>query len=87
MAHADEPDAYLGEQVRAALARDPRLHELGIRVTVLASRRRVELAGVVATPERRSLVGEVARRTLPDFEVHNDIAVQQMAPPEPETLA
>jgi osmotically-inducible protein OsmY len=87
MALADAPDAYLAEQVRDALALDPRLHELGIRVTVLTARRRVVLAGVVANGERRGWAEEVARRTLPEFEVHNDLGVQRMAQPEPETLA
>lgn len=87
MALADAPDAYLAEQVRDALALDPRLHELGIRVTVLAARRRVVLAGVVATPERRAWALEVARRTLPEFEVDDDLGVPRLAPPEPETLA
>jgi len=87
MALADAPDAYLAEQVRTALALDPRLHELGIRVTVMAARRQVVLAGVVATGARREWAAEVARRTLPEFEVRNDVGVQQMAPPEPETLA
>lgn len=87
MAFADAPDASLSEQVRAALALDPRLHELGIRVTVLAAQRRVVLAGVVATAERRAWAAEVARRTLPDYEIQNDVGVLQMTPPEPETLA
>jgi osmotically-inducible protein OsmY len=87
MAVAEAPDTSLAEQVRAALARDPRLHELGIRVTVLAGQRRIVLSGVVATCARREWAAEVARATLPGFEIENDVAVQQMAPPEPETLA
>jgi osmotically-inducible protein OsmY len=86
MAFADEPDVYLAEQVRGALSRDPVLHELGIRVTVVTARRLVVLAGVVATRERRTRVAQVARATLPDFEVHNDVRLQQMAPPEAEAL-
>lgn len=87
MALPDPPDTTLAEQVRAAFARDPRLHELGIQVTVLSAQRRAALAGVVATAERRTLAGEIARRALPGFEIRNDVSVQQLAPPEPESLA
>lgn len=87
MATPDPTDATLAEQVRAAFARDPRLHELGIHVTVLSQQRRVALAGVVATAERRALAAEIARRALPGFEIRNDVSVQQLSPPEPETFA
>jgi osmotically-inducible protein OsmY len=87
MALADAPDACLSEQVRAALAVDPRLHELGIQVTVLAAQRRVLLSGTVLTPERRAWAAEVAQRTLPGFAIQNEVGVLSMAAPEPETLA
>jgi osmotically-inducible protein OsmY len=87
MALADQPDAYLAEQLRVALALDPQLHELGIHVTVAAARRRAVLVGVVPTRERRERAGEIARRVLPEFEIQNDVTVQQLVPPDPETFA
>ena len=86
MAGADECEAYLAEKLRTALARDPALHELGIHVTVVAAQGRAVLSGVIATRERRARVAEIARQVLPGFEIHNEVAVQQLAPPEPETV-
>jgi len=86
MGPLEPPDATLAERVRTAFARDPSLHELGIRVTVISAQRRVALAGVVATLERRERAGEVARVVLPGFAIDNDLAVQQLAAPEPERL-
>lgn len=85
MSRPEPPRDSLAEQVRAALADDA--HELGIRVTVLAEHGRVALAGVVVTPERRARAAEIVRRVLPGFAVDDDIAVQRLDPPEPETLA
>ncbi len=67
-----EPD-YLVEEIRRALALDPRLHELGIQVEVASGR--VVLSGDVPTPARRQAVGEVARELAPGYEVRNDVAV------------
>lgn len=87
MERPEPPDATLAERVRSAFARDPGLHELGIRVTVLSAQRRVTLAGVVATSARRQRAGEVARGVLPGFAVDNDLAVQHLAAPDPERLS
>ena len=87
MAPPEVPDAILAERVRTALVFDPRLHELGVRVVVRSAARRVTLAGVVATRQRRVWIAEVVGTVLPGFEIHNDVAVQQLAPPETESLA
>lgn len=68
-----EADGYLVEHIRTTLARDPRVHELGIQVHVAAGK--VVLTGTVATPERRDAVGEVAREVAPGAEVHNAVEV------------
>jgi osmotically-inducible protein OsmY len=73
------PDSYLVERVRAALARDPRVNELGIAVTIIE--RKVFLRGAVSTPARRALIAEVVREILPDHEIHNDVRVDAPAAP------
>ena len=70
---AVEPDGYLAEHVRSALAADPRVGELGITVRILGDR--AFLCGDVATPERREAVATVAAGVLPAHEIHNDVTV------------
>ena len=68
-----EPSEYIVERVHQALAEDPAVHELGVQVAVAGSR--VFLTGHVGTPERKEAITDVARRVLPDFEVHNQTTV------------
>jgi osmotically-inducible protein OsmY len=79
------PDVYVAEALRSALARDPRVHELGLTVRLVAGK--VFLAGVVACAERRDCIAAVARELLPDLDIHNELSVEPMSPPERETLA
>lgn len=81
------PAGYLAEQLRTELARNPRTHELGIRVSVLHASRCVVLCGLVATAERRDSIEALARELLPGFEVRNEIGVQSMHGPGLETLS
>jgi hypothetical protein len=83
----DRADIQLAAELCAALARDPRVHELGIGVTVIARQRWVYLDGVVATEERRAQIGLVVEELLPGFEVRNDVAVLGMESPDEETVA
>ncbi len=55
---------YRAEHLRAALAADPRVHELGLDVAVLGDT--IVLRGTVATEAMRAAVGEVAREFAPD---------------------
>jgi osmotically-inducible protein OsmY len=64
---------YAGEQLKAALASDPRVGELGIDVQ--CSEGRIYLTGVVTTEERRQAVQEVASEIAPGAEVVNDVTV------------
>jgi osmotically-inducible protein OsmY len=68
-----EPAEYIVERIHQALAEDPDVHELGVQVAVAGSR--VFLTGHVGTPERKEAITEVARRVLPDYEVHNQTTV------------
>jgi osmotically-inducible protein OsmY len=85
MTETREVDSYVIEQVRAALARDPRVNELGIAVTIVD--RKVFLRGTVSTAARQELITVVVRELLPDHEVHNDVRVDVPAIPlAPELL-
>lgn len=79
---AAEPHEYVVERLHQALAEDPAVHELGVQVTVAAGNQ-VFLSGHVGTPERREAISEVARRVLPEYEVHNQTTVGGF--PEAET--
>ena len=77
MTHTPDPPQYVAERIRSALASDKRVSELGINVKIVGDR--VQLAGVVATPDRRALVEQIVRELLPDHDVQNDVVVQEMA--------
>jgi hypothetical protein len=78
---------YIAERLRCQLELDPRVHELGIRVSVVLGERCIVLAGLVATEERRSWVELLARELLPDYEIRNEVDVQAMNAPRRELLA
>ena len=80
---ASEPDGYLAEHVRTALAADPRAGELGVTVRIVGPR--AFLCGDVATPERREAVAAVASELLSGYELHNDVTVTPVdgAPEQP----
>jgi osmotically-inducible protein OsmY len=69
----DEPPEYLAEHVQDALARDPRLNELGITVTISGDK--AFLSGDVATDARREAAATVAADLLPDHQIHNHVTV------------
>lgn len=73
-----EPDGYLCERVRRALADDPGVGELGLTVSIVG--RRVFVSGDVPTPERQQAVSSVVAEVLPGYEVHNDVTVTSLAP-------
>ncbi|MDP8975536.1 MAG: BON domain-containing protein [Actinomycetota bacterium] len=74
-------DEYLAQHVREALARDPRVADLGISVKVEPGA--VRLSGQVATEQRREGVAVVAREALDaGHEVRNDVTVTPMGQPE-----
>lgn len=86
MEQSPEPDGYLCERVRRALAGDPRVGELGIAIRVAAGR--IFLTGSVATPERQQAIADVVAEVAPGHDVHNDVAVTPLgAGPDLEVLA
>jgi hypothetical protein len=82
----DEPKSYVVAHVREALARDGRVNELNVDVTVAG--RGVFLTGEVATEERRRAITDVVRELIPEYEIHNETSVALVAEPgEPEHLS
>ncbi|HEV3472740.1 MAG TPA: BON domain-containing protein [Actinomycetota bacterium] len=71
-----EPDEYVLERIRAALATDDRLGQLDIQVSVTSNQ--VLLDGVVATEERKTAAAEVAGRIAGDRDVFNGLQVEHL---------
>ena len=65
---------YVAAHVQEALARDPRVNEPELGVTVVNGRR-VVVHGHVPSEERRRSVTEVVRECCPDLEVENRTTV------------
>ena len=68
---------YVAERVRVALAEDPGVNELGVKVMIRD--KKVFLSGSVATAERQARIGEIVRGMLPDYDVRNDVTVEDVA--------
>ena len=79
MGGSDQPEDYLVERVREALATDPRVGELSLEVRVEGEE--VILTGAVPTEERRSAVGAVAAGVAQGRTIRNDTVVEDLAPP------
>jgi osmotically-inducible protein OsmY len=73
---------YLAEHIRDALARDERVGELGVEVTLTPAG--VFLTGEVASPQRRDAIGDVVHEIAPDQEIHNQTTVMQYSEPGQE---
>lgn len=69
---SDETE-YVAAHVQEALARDRRVNEPELAVTVIAGR--VLVRGQVPTAERQEAVTEVVRECCPDLEVENRTTV------------
>jgi osmotically-inducible protein OsmY len=74
-----EPDPYLIERVREALAEDPRVGELYVQVTMAGGK--VFISGTVATEDRKIAMTELVRELLPEHEVHNLATVSSLTEP------
>lgn len=80
---ASQPQ-YVAERVRAALADDPAVNDLGVKVRIVE--KKVFLTGSVATVERHDRIGTIVREMLPDYDVRNDVTVEEIGKavkPEP----
>ena len=70
---SNEPSQYVVAHVRELLAKDPRVNELELQVTVAG--RKVFITGTVPTKERRDGITAVASELLPDHEIYNHTSV------------
>ncbi len=68
---------YLVAKLQQALARDPRVSTLDIKITVTHGR--IHLTGCVPTDERRVAVDVVLSEVLPGVTVKNELSVLQLS--------
>lgn len=73
------PDPYLAEHLREALAQDPRVGAVGVGVQIAGDT--VVLSGTLASPAQRTAAGDLAHELLPNHRIANEIAVADL--PEP----
>ncbi len=67
---------YLVGKLQQALAADPRVNMLDVKVMVFSDK--VHLNGQVATEERRKAVAEVVAELLPGIKVRNELTVLEV---------
>lgn len=77
-----QPDPYLAEHLREALAQDPRVGELGVTVELRGDR--VVLYGTVTSAERGEAAAAVARELMPGHTVSNETEAADCPEPEDE---
>jgi hypothetical protein len=75
----DLDPSYLAAHLQELLARDHRVHEPELVVTIEGDRVRVE--GVVPTEERRDAVTDVIGEACPGHDVENRTTVADYVPP------
>lgn len=76
---ADEPVDYLVGHVEEALARDERVNEQGLHVTIKPGH--VFVDGTVSTRARHKAVATVVAELLPGFTLHNQADVAEYDEP------
>ncbi len=76
---------YMVAKIQSALAEDPRVNMLDIKITVMHNR--VHLMGEVMSEDRRSAAGDVVLSVVPGVEVRNELRVLDVSSPaEPEVI-
>ena len=78
----DDPIEYRIHLVQEALAHDPLVAELGLRVTARDST--MVISGTVATPERQQAACDLVRQLLPGMDVRDNITVTDLTEPAHE---
>ena len=84
MSDAAQPSPYREEELRRALATDPRVNELELTVRIVDAR--VVVTGVVPTTERRDAIDAVIREAAPDLEPDNRTTLPTAAAPNEERI-
>jgi hypothetical protein len=72
----ETPTAYREEELRQALAADPRVAETELDVRIAGDR--IVISGTVPTQDRRDAVAAVTRERCPDLEVDNRTVVPSL---------
>ena len=72
----ETPTAYREEELRQALAADPRVAETELDVRIAGDR--IMISGTVPTQDRRDAVAAVTREHCPDLEVDNRTVVPSL---------
>lgn len=67
---------YLVAKLQQALANDPRVNTLDIKITFTGGR--LHLTGCVPTAERRAAIDAVIAEVLPDVPVRNELTVLEL---------
>jgi hypothetical protein len=78
----DDDAAYLAAHLQEHLARDDRVHELELHISVIEDRIVVE--GVVPTADRQEAVLEVLQERCPDRVIEDRTSVADYEPPDHE---
>jgi osmotically-inducible protein OsmY len=69
---------YLVGKLENALATDPRVNALDVKVTFYGGK--IHLTGEVATEERRSAAADVVNDIAPGIEMRNELTVYELNP-------
>jgi len=76
---------YIVAKIQSALAEDPRVNMLDIKIMVIQNR--VHLMGEVMSEERRTAAGAVVSAVVPGIEVRNELRILEVSrPAEPEVI-
>jgi len=76
---------YLVAKIQGALAEDPRVNMLDIKIMVIQNR--VHIMGEVLSEERRAAAGAVVSAVAPGIEVRNELRILDVSSPaEPEVI-
>ena len=77
---------YMVGKIQHALATDPRVNKLDVKVMIVGER--IHLIGHTATEERRAVIAQVVRETVPEMEVRNELSIINVAEPgQPEVIS
>ncbi len=80
----NDESLYLAERIRASIASEPGLCELGIEVVVVDDR--VVLRGTLGSDRRRQQIVALVRRLAPQLPVVDELAVQVLRAPNAEVV-
>lgn len=77
---------YMVGKIQHALATDPRVNKLDVKVMIVGER--IHLIGHTATEERRAVIAQVVRETVPEMEIRNELSIINVAEPgRPEVIS